>query len=47
MGSLSSDNELWLALVLRHPAVQMLNAAEFGAVICSVVVDGYKVYVNH
>lgn len=43
VGSLSSDNELWLALVLRNPAVQNLTAAEFGGVMCSVLLDGHKV----
>ena len=43
MGSLSSDNELWLALVLRNSAVQNLTAAEFGGVMCSVLLDGHKV----
>ena len=42
VGSLSADNELWLALVLRRDSVQQLNAAELGAVMCSIVVDGYK-----
>lgn len=43
VGSLSSDNELWLSLVLRNPAVQNLTAAEFGGVMCSVLLDGHKV----
>ena len=42
VGSLSADNELWLALVLRRDSVQQLTAAELGAVMCSIVVDGYK-----
>ena len=42
VGSLSADNELWLALVLRRDSVQHLTAAELGAVMCSIVVDGYK-----
>jgi superfamily II RNA helicase len=33
---------LWLAIVLQQPSVKMLNAAELAAVMCAVVVDGYK-----
>jgi len=42
VSSISADNELWLAIVLRHESVQKLNAAELGAVVLGVVVDGYK-----
>eukprot|EP01038_Epipyxis_sp_PR26KG_P007528 gene7528-10254_t len=43
VGSLSGDNELWLALILNHPAIQTLNVAEFSAIICGMVVDGFKI----
>ena len=42
VGSLSSDNELWLGLVLQHPIVLSMNEAELSGLICAVVVDGYK-----
>jgi len=42
VGSLSADNELWLALVLRHPAVQALSEADLAGLMCGVVIDGYK-----
>ena len=42
VGSLSADNELWLALVLRHPLVQSLNEAELAGLMCGIVIDGYK-----
>ena len=42
VGSLTGDNELWLALVLQRPSVASLNATELGAVVCGVITDGFK-----
>lgn len=42
VGSLTADNELWLALVLQKPSVISLSAPELGAVMCGVVTDGFK-----
>ena len=42
VSSLSSDNELWLAMVLKHPFMEQLSVSEFGAMINSVLTDGYK-----
>lgn len=42
VGSLSGDNELWAALVIRSPNINLLNAAELAAVVCALTTDGYK-----
>jgi len=42
VGSLSADNELWLAMVLQHEGMRYLEPAEFAAVIAALVIDGYK-----
>ena len=42
VSSLSGDNELWLALVLKNENLENLSPGELGAVLCSVVVDGFK-----
>jgi superfamily II RNA helicase len=42
VGSLTGDNELWLALVLQRPSVIALNATELAAVLCGVITDGFK-----
>ena len=42
VSSLTGDNELWLAMVLRHEGLTALTPAQLGAVISSVVVDGFK-----
>lgn len=42
VGSLSADNELWLALVLQRPKVIALSPAALAAVMCGVVTDGFK-----
>lgn len=42
VSSITADNELWIALVLLNPKVQLLNEADLGAIICGAVIDGYK-----
>eukprot|EP01035_Chromulina_nebulosa_P019087 gene19087-24915_t len=42
VGSLTADNELWLALVLKSQLLHGLNEAELAGVMSSLVVDGYK-----
>lgn len=42
VGSLTSDNELWLAIVLRSPNIRNLSQGELAAVMSSLVVDGFK-----
>ena len=42
VGSLSADNELWLAMVLQHKEISKLKPFEFAAVISALVIDGYK-----
>jgi superfamily II RNA helicase len=42
VSSLSGDNELWLALVLKNEKLEILSPGELGAVLCSIVVDGFK-----
>jgi hypothetical protein len=42
VGSLSSDNELWLGMVLQYEGMRSLKPAEFAGVISALVIDGYK-----
>jgi DSHCT (NUC185) domain len=42
VGSLSADNELWLAIVLQRPSVIALSPPALAAVMCGVVTDGFK-----
>ena len=42
VGSLSAENELWLALVLSHPVMQEVTEAELAALLCGLLLDGYK-----
>ena len=42
VGSLSSDNELWLAMVLKQEGIKKLQPGQLGAVICGVTNDGWK-----
>ena len=42
IGSLTADNELWLAMVLKHPKVAQLEPGAFAAIMCAVITDGYK-----
>ena len=38
VGSLSADNELWLAMVLQHKEISKLKPFEFAAVISALVI---------
>jgi superfamily II RNA helicase len=42
VGSLTGDNELWLALVLQKPSVIALGPGELAAIMCGVITDGFK-----
>ena len=42
VGSLSADNELWLALVLSHPKTQELTPGELASLVCACVLDSFK-----
>ena len=42
VGSLSADNELWLAMILSQPEVSQLTPSQLAAVVCACVVDGFK-----
>lgn len=42
VSSITGDNELWLALVLRHPIVQGLGEEDFAALVSALMVDGFK-----
>lgn len=42
VGTLSTDNELWLATVLNLNSMNDLKPSQFAAVICGVINDGYK-----
>jgi hypothetical protein len=42
VGSLTADNELWIAKVLKSPRVAALEPAAFAAIMCAIITDGYK-----
>lgn len=42
VGSLSADNELWLALVLSHEGITPLSPGELASVVCACVLDSFK-----
>ena len=42
IGSLTAENELWIAMVLKNSKVSELEPAAFAAIMCAVITDGYK-----